>query len=409
MLQALSNRNYRLLFLAQIVALLGTGLLTVALGLIAYDLKPDRAGEVLATALVIKMLVYIIISPLAEAVTDRFNRKTVLISADLIRCVAAICMPFLSAEWHIYLVIFILQTASATFTPTFQAMIPVILPSEKEYTDALSLSRLAYDLENIVSPLIAAILLSVLSFHWLFTGTAVGFFLSSALIFVTSLPEFKVDKEGSFVNRLFLGARVYLSTSALRGLLCLNFVAACFGSMVIVNSVVLIKTELNGTDTRLAVTLAAFGAGSMIAALALPRFLKIYSDRQMMIGAAWCLIVLLLFYGVYLGASGDNSWYVLLLIWFSGGLGSSIILTPSGRLLNRSSNNRTRPALFAAQFSLSHLCWLITYPIAGYSGKSYGMSLTMLFMCGLSFAAVVLAFIFWDDRADILSEREGEQ
>lgn len=45
------------------------------------------------------------------------------------------------------------------------------------------------------------------------------------------------------------------------------------------------------------------------------------------------------------------------------GLGYSAVLTPSGRLLRRSAHAQDRPALFAAQFALSHACWLVTYPL----------------------------------------------
>jgi hypothetical protein len=45
MLNILSNRTYRHLFMAQVIALIGTGLATVALGLLAYDLAGDRPGQ----------------------------------------------------------------------------------------------------------------------------------------------------------------------------------------------------------------------------------------------------------------------------------------------------------------------------------------------------------------------------
>ncbi|MBN0574568.1 MFS transporter, partial [Pseudomonas aeruginosa] len=93
-----------------------------------------------------------------------------------------ITLPFVTQIWEIYILIFILQAASAAFTPTFQATIPDILPDEREYTRALSLSRLAYDLESVISPMLAAALLTVMSFHNLFAGTAVGFLASAALV-----------------------------------------------------------------------------------------------------------------------------------------------------------------------------------------------------------------------------------
>ena len=59
------NRSYRHLFLAQVIALAGTGLLTVALGLLAYQLAGQRAGAVLGTALAIKMVAYVTVAPVA--------------------------------------------------------------------------------------------------------------------------------------------------------------------------------------------------------------------------------------------------------------------------------------------------------------------------------------------------------
>ncbi len=71
MLDILKDTTYRHLFLAQIIALVGTGLATVALGLLAYDLAGAQAGVVLGTALVIKMTAYIGIAPVAAAFTER--------------------------------------------------------------------------------------------------------------------------------------------------------------------------------------------------------------------------------------------------------------------------------------------------------------------------------------------------
>jgi len=85
MLSVLGNRTYRHLFLAQIVALIGTGLATVALGLLAYDLAGAEAGTVLGTALAIKMLAYIGVAPIAAAFAERLPRRATLVTLDLIR------------------------------------------------------------------------------------------------------------------------------------------------------------------------------------------------------------------------------------------------------------------------------------------------------------------------------------
>src|SRR5215210_5880533 len=142
MFEVLKNRTYRHLFAAQVIALAGTGLLTVALGLLAFQLAGAEAGAVLGTALAIKMIAYVGVAPVAAAFAERLPRRTMLVCLDLIRASVAILLPFVTEVWQIYVLIFVLQAASAAFTPTFQATIPDILPDEREYTRALSLSRL---------------------------------------------------------------------------------------------------------------------------------------------------------------------------------------------------------------------------------------------------------------------------
>ena len=88
-------------------------------------------------------------------------------------------LPFIGEVWHVYVLIFLLQSASATFTPTFQSVIPQVLEDEQDYTAALSLSRLAYDLESVLSPALAglaavAALWVVIGWSWASVETPVG-------------------------------------------------------------------------------------------------------------------------------------------------------------------------------------------------------------------------------------------
>ncbi|MFP5367532.1 MAG: MFS transporter, partial [Actinomycetes bacterium] len=188
MLAVLGNATYRRLFGAQVVALIGTGLLTVALGLLAYELAGSNAGAVLGTALTIKMAAYVGLAPVINALVARWPKKRVLIAADLVRAAMALSLPFITEAWQIYVVIFLLQSASATFTPAFQSLIPTVLPDEREYTRALSLSRLAYDMEALASPALAALLLTVMSYNNLFLGTVAGFLFSALMVAISALP-----------------------------------------------------------------------------------------------------------------------------------------------------------------------------------------------------------------------------
>ena len=397
MLSILRNRTYRHLFAAQVIALLGTGLMTVALGLLAYDLAGADAGAVLGTALAIKMIAYVGVAPVAQAFTDRVPRRSLLVGLDLLRGAVALCLPFVTEIWQIYLLIFVLQAASAAFTPTFQATIPDILPDEAEYTRALSLSRLAYDLESLVSPMLAAALLSVISFHSLFAGTVLGFLASAALVLSVRLPVPEPGPRRGVWDRTTRGMRIYLATPRLRGLLAINLAVAAAGSMVIVNTVVLVKAGFGLAEPQVALALAAFGTGSMVAALSLPRVLDRLSDRPVMVAGAAVLVI-----GTAAGVAIGN-YAGLLALWLVLGLGYSAAQTPSGRLLRRSAHAEDRPAVFAAQFALSHACWLICYPLAGQMGARVGMDAAFGAMALIGLAGVGLAWRFWpnDDPTDI--------
>lgn len=401
MIELLRHPAYGRLFTAQVVALIGTGLLTVALGLLAYDLAGEDAGPVLGTVFAIKMVAYVGLAPLANALAGRWPRKRVLIGADMIRAAVALMLPFIDAVWQIYVLVFVLQAASATFTPAFQAVIPDVLSDERDYTKALSLSRLAYDLENLLSPALAGLLLAFISYHWLFSGTVAGFAGSALLVLAAAIPPAGPEKKPRpFWDRLTRGINIYVATPRLRGLLALNLTAAASGAFVLVNTVVLVRGGYGMGDGAVAGALAAFGGGSMLAALALPRLLDRLADRSVMLTAGFLLAALTLAHAGYQLMQGLPGWEMLLVVWGLSGLFYSAILTPSGRLLRNSAHAEDRPALFAAQFTLSHLCWLMTYPVAGWAGGALGLPEAMTVLGAIGMGGWLLALRLWpaDDR-----------
>ncbi|GAB4521760.1 MAG: MFS transporter [Roseibium sp.] len=395
-ISVLFNRTYRHLFFAQVIALFGTGLMTVALALLAYDLAGKDAGAVLGTALAIKMTVYVFLSPVAAGYASRFPRRSFLVGLDLVRAGTVVALPFVDAIWQIYVLIALLQSASAAFTPTFQATIPDILTDEKDYTNALSLSRMAYDLENLLSPMIAAALVGLIGFHWLFGGTVAGFLASAFLVLTVTLPgQGRQEAEPPF-RRTLKGLKIYLKTPRLQGLLALNLAVAASGAMVIVNGVVLVKSVLGRGDADLALSMAAYGAGSMVVAMFLPRLLKTRADRTVMLCGAAALPVSLLIFAVLMPRLFEAAlWPVLLAVWFMMGAGMSAVLVPSGRLLRNSAHPADRPLVFAAQFALSHGCWLIAYPLAGWLGSAASLPATMVFLAALAVVGLVAAQRLW--------------
>ena len=396
MIQILRHTTFRRLFTAQVVALIGTGLATVALALLAYDLAGAHAGEVLGTALAIKMVVYVVLAPVSGALVPPRMRKSVLIALDLVRAGVALALPFVTEIWQIYLLIALLQSASAGFTPLFQSVIPEILPDERDYTRALSLSRLAYDLESLASPMLAAALLTVINFHNLFVGTSVGFVLSALLVMGATFPAASAVASGRPYERAIRGMRIYLQTPRLRGLLATNLIAAAGGAMVFVNTVVIVRSVMGGGDREVAWALAAFGGGSMLVALTLPKLLDHWPDRRVMLAAAGVMVSAL--------AVGSITWQMqngsiqlplLLSLWVVMGMAYAGLVTPGGRLLRRSAKSEDLPFLFAAQFSLSHVCWLLAYPLAGWLGSRVGLGVALIALTALAIAGLIAVLMTW--------------
>jgi predicted MFS family arabinose efflux permease len=405
----LANTVYRHLFAAQVIALAGTGLMTVALALLAFKIAGQQAGAVLGTALAIKMIAYVGVAPVVGAFAGRLPRRAFLVTMDVARAAVALFLPFVDQAWQIYVLIFVLQSASAGFTPTFQATIPDVLPEERDYTRALSLSRLAYDLESLLSPVLAAALLTVIGFHWLFVGTVFGFLASAALVLTVTLPKVaKAGETGGIYDKMTRGIRIYLATPRLRGLFALNLSVAAAGAMVIVNTVVLVRGMLGGTDADVAIALACFGAGSRAAALLLPLVLDNLNDRNVMLPAAFLLAGLLFVVAIFIASGRISLWWPMLAIWTLLGVGYSAVLTPTGRLLRRSAQAADRPALFAAQFALSHACWLLTYPLAGWLGAS-SMTMTLMVLAALTALGAVLAALLWPaDDPEVIAHRHAD-
>jgi len=204
-------------------------------------------------------------------------------------------------------------------------------------------------------------------------------------------------------ERTTRGISIYLATPRLRGLLAINLAVAAAGAMVIVNTIVLVKARFGLDDAAVAWALAAFGAGSMISALALPRLLDRVPDRPVMICGAAALVA-----GTAAGGL-IGGYGALLPLWLLIGVGYSAAQTPSGRLLRRSAAPADRPAVFAAQFALSHACWLFCYPLAGRLGTALGLGPTFVVMALIALSGVVMALVLWPRKSatEIVHEHPG--
>lgn len=408
-LSPFSKPAFRHLFSAQITSLIGTGLTTVALSLLAYDLAGDDAGRVLGSILVLKMVAYLVIAPVAGGMAHLLPRRMWLVGLDVLRAVIVLCLPFVDQVWQIFVLVFVVNAASAAFTPVFQAIIPEILPDEKAYTKGLSYARLAYDLENLASPALAAALLIVWSFDSLFLANSLAFMISALLIMTAQIPQAApTDRNGGIYANTVFGIVAYLKTPRLRGLLAVYFAVSSVGAMIIVNTVVLTRGILGGTELLTTSFLACAGAGSMCAAFLIPRLIERVGERHLMLAGIVAAAFAMLLGGVLM-ISDLASVFAFATLWLIAGAGTTFAQTPGGRLVQRSAGDGDRSAFFAANFALSHGGWLFAYGIVGWLGSLADLSAAFLASGGMAIGSVIFAVMLWpkEDRLEIKHSHPG--
>lgn len=143
------NRDFRLLWTAQIVSEIGDWFYTVAL----YSLLLELTGSATAvgTAVVLQLLPQVFAAPSAGVLNDRLSRRAVMIFADICRAVIVLSMLLVrSADtvWLVWLLLFLETLMWALFEPGRSALIPRLARSDEErlVANALSSTTWAFNL-----------------------------------------------------------------------------------------------------------------------------------------------------------------------------------------------------------------------------------------------------------------------
>lgn len=395
------NRNFLLLFSAQLISLLGSGVTTVGLELFAYRLAGGvSATAIIGNALMLRILAFLLFSQPAGVIADRVSRKRILIAADLARFGLLALFPFISTVWQVYLLIFAINAVTAFFTPTFEATIPEVVGGE-QYVRALSLSRVAVDIEAVAAPALAGLLVMFLDVRFVFWFDALTYLASAAFVVAAGIPA--GGRAGAplsprvFFSEVTYGTQVLLREPSMRQALTLSLVEATAGAAAIVSTISYVRDVLGRGDTAFAVVMAGLGLGSSLAALAIGFATGRY-ERGAADGAAlhglrhrWGALALIaggmILSLVLLPGILEPSLPIFGLLWLLNGAGQACIAIPSSTLLAEHTFEDERGRAYAAHFALTHACWLITYPTIGHASARWGSTATFT-VAGLACLAI---------------------
>ncbi len=177
--------SYFPLWLSQLVSSFGDTLHYIALVVLVFQLTGQ--GVAVAILVAAEVVPVLLLGPIAGVFIDRFNRKSVLIGADLIRAVLVLSLVWPQGTWHAYVVAAGVAAGNTFFNPTVQAIIPTITTDEQRLA-ANSVSWSTGRLVQIVASAIAGGLIALIGTESAFLLNAASFVVSALLIVRLVIP-----------------------------------------------------------------------------------------------------------------------------------------------------------------------------------------------------------------------------
>ena len=389
----LKEKIFLKLYLSQTISLLGDAFTWVGIALLAFQFGGTHSAAILATALTLRVVAFIIFGPYAGVLADRIDRKKILYTTHFVRMAIVACLPFVTTAMQIYLLIFFLNIFNAFFTPAYQAAIPQSIKSEKEYSSGIALSNATNQLLGVLGPGLAGAIAAWLGAREIFFVDAASFIIAAVIIL--TLPSLlimrKEEVKGSVQPNIWTdivkGTRQLFENKAVRFALLIELVSAIAGAQILVNTVGFVKGQLHLGDKQYGYVMAAFGVGAAIAAFASGNFDK-SKNRIISLFTGGILVCLSIAFANYV------VFIPLLVLWLIAGFGQTLAEMPSQILIAEKYPEEEHGKIYGAHFAWSHLWWAFAYPIAGFTGYHFQnkefliggiLSLTLLIVITLLF------------------------
>lgn len=385
--RSLKNPIFARLYAAQTISLLGDALTWVGLALLAFEIAGKNSAVVLSGALTLRVSAFVLLSPLAGAIADRYDRKRIMVITHLARMAIVSLLPFVTQIWQIYALILALNVFNAFFTPTYQATIPLVTGQE-EYPQAIALSSATYQLLGVLGPGLAGSVAVFIGTRQVFFLDALSF-LAAAVLILTLSGQLRAEQSqavrtaGRTWRDIKEGTIRLWSDQLIRYTLAMQLVASIAGAQILVNTVGYVQGTLSLGNQQYGWVMAAFGIGATLASVAFGTL------NQRMTRITFALIGALLVTVALLPAN-YASLAPLMMLWLIAGAGQTWVNLPAQTLIAERIPKEIQGRVYGAHFAWSHVWWAFSYPLAGWLG-SYFPHTSFLYssLIGLTLLAAV--------------------
>jgi len=354
-----TNKNFRNLWLGQVVSLLGDWFNLIASASLIGALT--QSGVAVGGLFVVRMLAPFLISPVAGVFADRYNRKLLLIVSDILRAIIVLGFLLVRAPgqvWLLYALTAVQLAISGFFYPARSAILPdVVSPEELGAANALGASTWSIMLS------LGAALGGLVAGKWgiypAFVIDALTFVVSAVIITqIVYVQPLKTSADSGTVAaalKEYIEGLRYLVDN--RGVLVISLLKAAnslaTGAFQVIQ-VYLAEQEYNlgtGGSTSLGLLYAMVGAGTGFGPIWARKFT---GDRDRPMRAAivvsWAITVL----GLAIAAPLPAFW-ILLVGVFIRGLGGGINWVFSTQILLQTVPNHVRGRVFSTEFAVMTL------------------------------------------------------
>ena len=353
------NRNFRFLWFGQIVSLLGDWFNLVASAALVGMLT--QSGLAVGSLFVVRMLAPFLVSPIAGVVADRYNRKYVLIAADLIR--AAVVLAFLLVRnpgdvWLLYTLTAVQMAMSGFFDPAHTAILPDI-SNPRELGAVNAISSATWSVMLALGAALGGLFSGTFGMYPAFVLDTFTFLLSAALLSQIRMPAklaSAADKTvaaavGQYLRGLrYLRAHLDVLVVALQKATMALFLATAF-QVIQVAIAQQVFTVGQGGGISLGLMFGLTGVGSGLGPIAAR---KLTGDDPRSLKEAIAYGYLLAIAGIMVTAP-LLSLPMVLLGSFVRSIGSGIIWVFSTHLLLQMAPDEVRGRVFASDFMFFYL------------------------------------------------------
>ena len=407
-----SNRNFRRLWLAQIVSEIGDWFYTLSIYTLLLQFT-GRASSV-ALALVLQVLPQTLVGPITGVVNDRLKRKHVMIAADLVRFAVVLAMLFVRSRtmvWLVYPFLIAETTMAAFFEPARSSVIPNIA-AESEVLVANTLSSATWSVNLLIGASVGGVVAAFFGRDAVFVLNAISFLMSAVLISGMRFAEPHAESAAPLQARdlvdfspVIEGFRYIRSHPTL-----FPAVFAKAGELMIGPSWVIFTVmgarefavhghginAAGGAMLGMSILLGGRGLGALVGPLVSARWAG-ESDHRLRLGILFGYLTISAGYGV-LGMSRS--------VWMAAACamlahaGGSTVWVFSTTLLQLHTDDRFRGRVFSADLGLGSLTFAITAYLAGrfldsgFSARTVASGTGFLMLIPAS----ILAWALWEGR-----------